>query len=534
MPGKRFSKHMAPRFRFSFPLRPSRPSPRPAFAAFASAFAVAVALLLSGCGRGDAPHIRGALLVTGGADINGPSPPPGAFLPVSSDLLPNAATALSGLLPPAHGIRVNGVGALPSGTATLPMVCAAAGWDCAAFLSDPVLSRSHGLASGFEVFSAAATTNRAAGFGRSASEICAAAATWLDGRKDRSRPVLLWLHFPRLPDPTTPGDALAPLLAAFRGEGAKIAFAVLGPEPGKEVLPSAVPAWAAAADGAGPTLACLAAALAPDGANLPADARPHWESVAPWYAMRLPPLGTEAAAEGLRDDPAATPLGHQFEMTILAARGHLGEGLVPPLPEGMAPVAALDDDALARIRRWREISALPPGTNRVTALRALSGDFPDVPLFQEALGDALAHDKDWTGACNAYAAAAKCGWNMVRANRMQARCHAMLGNVPAAIDRAEAAFLADQTDPVPRRELSDLLLRTGAALLAAGDLKEARGCLDRSLLLAPDHPGAAFERARLDLATGATNSAAAGLRDLLRRHPSDVRARKLLESLPAH
>ena len=493
---------------------------------------VSLAPVFSGCGGGSSRHVRGVLLVTGGARMDAAEPPTGSFNPVSSDLLPNAATALTGLVPPEHGVRVDGVGALPANAPTLAKACSRAGWDCAAFLCDPALSASHGLDAGFDVYSALITTNRSAGFGRTAAETCGAAADWLLSRGDMSRPVFLWVHVPELPEPSAPGESLRPLVDAFSGNGAKIAFAAIGPLPGRVQIPTAVPDWAKSGEGGGrPPLSALAASLAPDGSGLPSSEDQYWESVSPWYAMRLAPLGAERVADGLRSEPVAAPLGHQLEMRILAARGHLGEGLVPPLPPEVGPTSALDDAATSRIARWSAAVSMPPGSNRVEALRALSDDFPDVPLFHEALGDALSSARDWTGACNAYASAAKFGWNMVRANRMQARCHAMIGNVPAAIDRAEAAFMADQTDPLPRRELSDLLLRTGAALLSAGDLAEARGCLDRSLLLAPDNPGAAFERARLDLATGSTNAAVAGLRELLRHHPSDKRARKLLEAL---
>ena len=140
-------------------------------------------------------------------------------------------------------------------------------------------------------------------------------------------------------------------------------------------------------------------------------------------------------------------------------------------------------------------------------------------------------EKDFTGACNEFAAASRLGWNMVLANRLQARCHAAIGNVPAAIDRAEDAFLADETDPVPRRELAELLLRTGSALLDSDRLADAKECLDRTLLLAPGHPAARLESARLELRAGDTNAAVDRLRLLLRDRPGDKAAQSLLRSL---
>ena len=242
-------------------------------------------------------------------------------------------------------------------------------------------------------------------------------------------------------------------------------------------------------------------------------------------------------------------------MAVMRANGHLGEGLIPPytnevyvywFPYGddrRRPYAyrsgqpgkdlAEDCDPAAgraRVERWRAaVSA--SATNRVAALRALVESDPDVPLFHHELGEALLRERDFTGACNAFAAASRLGWNMVLANRMQARCHAAIGNVPAAIDRAEAAFLVNEGDPVPRRELADLLLRTGAALLASDRLADAKECLDRTLLLAPGHPAARLESARLELRAGDTNAAVDRLRLLLRDRPGDKAAQALLRSL---
>ena len=177
----------------------------------------------------------------------------------------------------------------------------------------------------------------------------------------------------------------------------------------------------------------------------------------------------------------------------------------------------------------RRAAVSAPATNRVAALRALVESDADVPLFHHELGEALMREKDFTGACNELAAASRLGWNMVLANRLQARCHAAIGNVPAAIDRAEAAFLVNEGDGLTRRELSDLLLRTGAALLQGRELVSARDCLARSLLLEPGRPDALLLSARLDLAAGQTNLAVRTLDDLLKAHPrlkaaADLRA----------
>lgn len=492
--------------------------------------------------------------MTGGAPFEGPFPD-GVLRPVSSDALPCAASALSGLLPPDHGLRVDGVGALSSDAPSAARLFADRGWDCAAFLCDPVLSRRHGLDAAFAVYSDSPSTNAAAGFRRADSAVCAEALAWLASRssgkaskKRSSTPAFVWVHLSALPSPAAPGPDLSPLLEAFDASSPRV-FAVAGPLPGADWPPTRLPPPASATSTASDSSSASAppasspfpgnSADAPRLLGLGGDSAPDYaESVAAWYALRLPPLGPPECARGLRDRPKAVPLGHQGEMAILKARGRPGEGLVPPLPPDVAPVTEYGEAELATVAAWREASAASSSASASTngpapadSLRALCESRPDVPLFHEALADSFMRGGDWTAACNEYSAASRLGWNMVRANRMQARCHAAIGNVPAAIDRAEAAFMADQTDPLPRRELADLLLRTGAALTASGKLREARGCIDRSLLLAPDSPAGLFERARLDLAAGATNDAVAGLRGILRKRPGYKPAAALLEKI---
>ena len=530
-------------------------------------------LLLAGCSREPAapPPVRGALLVTvEGAPFSVVECAPAALRPivetlgpaqfdvVSPEVLPSAATALTGLLPPQHGLRVDGVGALDPAVPTLATRFRDKGYDCAAFLSDIALSPVHGLTNGFSVYSVSiAPTNRAERFHRTSAEVCAEAAAWLDGRPG-SKPVFVWIHLSppglRMPSPGRPEGfgnipELADVLARF-AEDAPVAVVPLLPDrdeitglakPGypvyrpdglvrnvfsgdREVGPPSLGPYHAIADV--PRMFGFGEAWAPG----------YWESLVPWYAFRLPPLEscapdcTVSVLDGLDRVPVAVPLAHQNAMAVMRANGHLGEGLIPPYTNDVVAADEIDEAGRARVERWRAAVAAP-ATNRVAALRALVESDPDVPLFHHELGEALLREKDFTGACNAFAAASRLGWNMVLANRLQARCHVAIGNVAAAIDRAEDAFLADETDPVPRRELAELLLRTGSALLASDRLADAKECLDRTLLLAPGHPAARLESARLELRAGDTNAAVDRLRLLLRDRPNDKAAQSLLRSI---
>ncbi len=66
--------------------------------------------------------------------------------------LPSHATMMTGLLPPAHGVRDNGAYALGSEAVTLAERLAEAGYETGAFVSAAVLDRRYGLAQGFDSY----------------------------------------------------------------------------------------------------------------------------------------------------------------------------------------------------------------------------------------------------------------------------------------------------------------------------------------------------------------------------------------------
>src|SRR5262245_13234098 len=66
--------------------------------------------------------------------------------------LPSHTTILTGLLPPAHGVRENGVDVLSDTHPTVATLLRAAGYRTAAFVGAYVLDRRFGLSAGFDTY----------------------------------------------------------------------------------------------------------------------------------------------------------------------------------------------------------------------------------------------------------------------------------------------------------------------------------------------------------------------------------------------
>jgi choline-sulfatase len=123
--------------------------------------------------------------------------------------LPSHTSLLTGLLPPHHGLRNNGVGALRPGTATLATLLAGAGYRTGAFLGAFVLDHRFGLKEGFEVYDDEIERDPKAGpvleAERPGNEVVDRALAWL-GKED-ARPFFLWAHLYDAHAPYTPPPA---------------------------------------------------------------------------------------------------------------------------------------------------------------------------------------------------------------------------------------------------------------------------------------------------------------------------------------
>ncbi len=116
--------------------------------------------------------------------------------------LPAHATIHTGLLPPEHGLRINGTSRLADSTPTLSELLQRQGYRTAAFVSSLVLDARFGLARGFEKY------DDRLGIGpegpraeRSAVETVASANAWI--RSLSEEPFFCWVH---LFDPHKPYD----------------------------------------------------------------------------------------------------------------------------------------------------------------------------------------------------------------------------------------------------------------------------------------------------------------------------------------
>lgn len=125
--------------------------------------------------------------------------------------LPAHASMLTGLVPPRHGVRDNGVAALPQSAVTLAERAKAAGFQTAAFLGSVVLDQGFGLEQGFERYEAPARSfynGPSMGYAeRPADEVATLVTDWLQAR-DPERPFFLWAHLWDAHAPYAPAPGL--------------------------------------------------------------------------------------------------------------------------------------------------------------------------------------------------------------------------------------------------------------------------------------------------------------------------------------
>jgi choline-sulfatase len=134
--------------------------------------------------------------------------------------LPSHTTIHTGLLPPQHGIRENGAGALAPNHQTIAALLKAAGYRTAAFVGAFVLDRRFGLAHGFDVYDDRIPRDPRASeqleAERPASAVVDSALAWFNQQSaidDRQSPFFVWIH---VYDPHAPYNPPAEFRARTR------------------------------------------------------------------------------------------------------------------------------------------------------------------------------------------------------------------------------------------------------------------------------------------------------------------------------
>jgi choline-sulfatase len=142
--------------------------------------------------------------------------------------LPAHVSLMTGLLPPRHGVRLNGVERLREETPTLGRVLQSAGYRTGAFVGAYVLDSRFGLDQGFDVYDDEIPRRQDAtgslGAERRGDVVAARAIAWLRSLPDDGRPFFLWMH---LYDPHAPYTPPPEWLARAGGQAydGEVAFA---------------------------------------------------------------------------------------------------------------------------------------------------------------------------------------------------------------------------------------------------------------------------------------------------------------------
>lgn len=136
--------------------------------------------------------------------------------------LPSHASLLTGLDPPHHGVRDNGLGSLPKDLPTLATVLSARGYATGAVVASRILDRRFGLDRGFATYDDRMTAEQTGEQGypeRDAAAVTASALRWLSQRRSAA-PFFLWVHYydPHAPYAAPGSDAAAPAATRYRDE----------------------------------------------------------------------------------------------------------------------------------------------------------------------------------------------------------------------------------------------------------------------------------------------------------------------------
>ena len=453
--------------------------------------------------------------------------------------LPSHASILTGLDPPGHGVRNNGIHYLDAEATTLTEILREEGYRTAAFVSAAVLERRYGLDQGFEVYDDDLTAGRPKTprlvAERPAGVTVAAASAWLDDL-GTAEPFFLWVH---LFDPHAVYDPPAPYAERYRDRPYDGEIAYMDAEIGRllahprlgEDQPVIVMAIADHGEGLGEHGEASHAMLAYDStlhipwivrmpaAVLPAPALPlrldHEVSQVDLLPTALDLLGFAGAASGLRIDGASQAPAIRSAASASGPEGRedralYAETFVPFYTYGWARLRSLRRDG------WKLIDGPAP---ELYHLRSDPGELDNrleaeprqAASLQRQLERRIAADRATdSGAILAVDAAT------------QAKLRS-LGYLSAQGGATPAKTLsnAERPDPKAMIQLHQEIERAGDALyrhdfeLAA---RQLRGVLKRD----PDNLTALSDLARALAETGALDAAIRAARRVLELDPESA------------
>lgn len=479
------------------------------------------------------------------------------------------ATILSGLEPPRHGVRDNGVFVLGESVPTLATVLRGAGYATGAFVGAFVLDRRFGLARGFDVYDDRVERRTSGGSvlesERPGAEVADAARAWM---RRQAGPFFAWVHLydphaPYAPPPafataaggayagevTYADDCVGRVLAAFRARAGQDGLAVLTADHGEGlgehgetthglfvyestlrvplvlsgngIVPARHRGLARTADIA-PTIAARLGVSLPgrlDGVDLLGGARGREAYAETFYPRTLGWAGLQALRLGSLKYIAA-PRPELYDLAtdpgetrdLAAARPQDAARLAAALSAHAAPAAAAaaDPEVAERLRALGYVAA--GGDTPKAAQRDPKDAAPLWRRFEEATAAEARGDRD--GALRLLRA-------LVKDDPGNAAFRRTLASALRRSGRStEAVALVDASEATDALTLHERAL----ALAAAGRPEEALAVAREAAAGARDLPEAHNHLGVLEARAGRSVEALAAFDTALRLDPNDARA----------
>lgn len=456
--------------------------------------------------------------------------------------LPSGASLITGKSPRETTIRVNGVGSIPQNMPTIATYLTKKNYACGAFFSSLMFAQSHGLTNGFLAYNSTfAISNNVPQLVANADFVLTRATSFINRQNTANKGGFVWVHISEpvsgSSSPEEVAQKLFDFIEKYNTPSATIIYTPLA-NPVKE------PFSALTLEECKVRLGINKQNLIPQNTiislmDIPAIiialleekvicpeilAKPNAEAIMPWYAFNLPPKRIGWDGDWGLSEVKAQVLPSRFETFTIAMHGIVGEGLIPPYPSTNVLNSVTNEAAFF-------VEAATARTNSLEQLSAFVARYPSVPLFNYWLGEAFFNKGDYMEACNAYSRASNIGYNMLLAISRQSLCHTKLTNIPAAIERAESAFLLNPSDFVLRKELSTLLFSTGVSMYRAKNYATAKECLNRVIWLSPTRLDTYLQMGHIYLEEGNTNAAKSVIGEALKLKPDFMPAKKLLETI---